>query len=68
MQANNIDTDSEHLSGTQEGEVRGLANAAVYELSQTRADTLRNIDQGGFSCVASLFLSLFSRLFTVTLL
>jgi hypothetical protein len=68
MQANNIDNDSGHLSDTQEleGDVRGLGNAAVHKLNQIRAEALRQIDEGGFSCVASLFLSLLLCLFTVT--
>jgi hypothetical protein len=54
MQANNSDNDSEH---TQEGVVPGIGNAAVHELNQIRAEALRDIDKGGFSCVASLSLS-----------
>jgi hypothetical protein len=57
MQANNIDDDSEHLSDAQEGDVPGLGNAAVHELNQIRAEGLRDIDKGGFSCVASLSFS-----------
>ena len=53
MQANNIDSDTD----TQEGDVRELGNTAVYELNQTRTEALRHIDEGGFSCVASLSLS-----------
>jgi hypothetical protein len=65
MQANNNDNDSEH---TEEGDVPGIGNPAVHELNQIRAEALRNIDEGGFSCVATLSLSLFLRLFTVTVL
>jgi hypothetical protein len=56
MQTNNVDNDSERLSDTQEGDVRGLGNAAarVHELNQTRAEALRDIDKGGLSCVAGL--------------
>jgi hypothetical protein len=70
MQANNIDNDLKHLSDTQEGDVRGLGNAAVYEPNRIRAEALRDIDEGGFSCAAglSLSLSLLRRLFTVTVL
>jgi hypothetical protein len=58
MQANNIDNDLKHLSDTQEGDVRGLGNAAVYEPNRIRAEALRDIDEGGFSCAAGLSLSL----------
>jgi hypothetical protein len=65
MQANNIDNDLEHDSDTQEGDVPRLGNAAVHELNQIRAEALRDIDKGGFSCVASLSPPLLPRLFTV---
>jgi hypothetical protein len=70
MQANNIDSDSEHLSdSTWEGDVRGLRNAAVHELNQIRAEALRDIDnlKGGFSCIATVVSLplLLARLFTV---
>jgi hypothetical protein len=67
MQANDID-DSGHLSDTRGEDVRGLGYAAVHELDQIRAEALRHIDEGSFSCVASLFRSLFPLLFTVTML
>jgi hypothetical protein len=67
MQANDIE-DSGHLSDTQEGGVRGLGNAAFHELNQIRSEVLRDIDEGRFSCVASLFLSPLPRMFTVTVL
>jgi hypothetical protein len=68
MQASNIDNDSEHLpADTREGDVRGLGNAVVHELNQTRAEALRDIDKGCLSCVASLSL-LLPRLFTATVL
>jgi len=54
MHASNIDNESDHLSDTQEGDVPGLGNAAVHELNQIRAEALRKIDEGGFSCAASL--------------
>jgi hypothetical protein len=57
MQANDINNDSEHLLVTQEGDVRGLENT-VHELDQIRAEALRDIDEGGFSCVAKVSLSL----------
>jgi hypothetical protein len=60
MQANHIDNDSESehlLSDTQEGDVPRLGNAAVHELKQIRAEALRDIDKGGFSCVADPSLS-----------
>jgi hypothetical protein len=67
MQANNIDNCSEHLSdATHGGDVPGPGNAAVHELNQIRAAALKNIDECGFSCVASL--SLLPRMFTVTVL
>ena len=69
MQANNIDNDSGNISDTQGGDVPRLGNAAVHELKQTRAAALRDIDEGHFSCVASLSLSLLLPcLFTVTAL
>jgi hypothetical protein len=56
MRANNIDSGSEH---TQEEDVRGIGNAAVHELNQKiRAEALRRIDEGGFSCATSLSLFL----------
>jgi hypothetical protein len=54
MLARNIDNDSKLLSDTQEGDVPRLGNAAVHELKQIRAEALRDIDEGGFSCVASI--------------
>jgi hypothetical protein len=59
MQANNIDNASEN---SQEENVcgNGNLNAAAHELNQIRADALRRIDEGGFSCVAGLSLSLFT--------
>ena len=71
MQANNIDNCPEHLSDSTHGpggDVPEPENAAVHELNQTRAAVLSNIDEGGFSCVASLSLSLLPRMFTVTVL
>jgi hypothetical protein len=67
MQANNIDNASEN---SQEENVcgNGNLNAAAHELNSIRADALRRIDEGGFSCVAGLSLSLHacspSRCFT----
>lgn len=59
MQANDGDSDSEQFlpGGTHEGGVRGPPpvnnNAAAHELDQMRIEALRDIDKGGFSCVAS---------------
>jgi hypothetical protein len=65
MQANDGDNDSEHLPGTQErpqGGARGaglppvINNATVHELNQIKTEALRDINEGGFSCVTSLSL------------
>jgi hypothetical protein len=57
MQANNIDNNSEHISDTTQGDAHGPGNAAVHELNEIRAQALKDIDEFGFSCVASLSLS-----------
>lgn len=71
MQANRGDGDSDDFSDTHEGDVRGAGppgpvnnHNAAHELDQIRTDALRDIDEGGFSCVASLFVPVF-RLLTV---
>jgi hypothetical protein len=59
MQANDGDSDSDYRSGTHEGGGPGAPannNAAVHELNRIRSEALRDIDEGGFSCVASLSL------------
>lgn len=58
MQPNNIDSGSEYLSDTQEGNIHGPGNIAVYELNENRAEALRLIDECGLSCVTSLVRSL----------
>jgi hypothetical protein len=63
MQTNDGDSNLEHLSDIQEGAVRGAGllpvnnNATVHELNQIKTKALRDIDDGGFSCVTSLSLS-----------
>ena len=69
MEANNINNDPEHLSdGGHGGDVPGLGNAAVHELNEIRLAALRNIDEGGFSCVTVLSSPLLPRVFTITVL
>jgi hypothetical protein len=59
MQENDGDSDSEHFlpGDAHEGGFRGPHpvnnNAAAHELDQMRTEALRDIDKGGFSCVAS---------------
>ena len=61
MQADNIDSGSENTQeGNGYGNGNGNLNAATHELNQIRAAALRSIDEGGFSCVASLSLSFFT--------
>ena len=60
MQANDTDNDSGYFSDTQEGDVPSLGNdvvVTVHELKQIRAEALRHIDEGGFSCVTGPSLS-----------
>ena len=65
MQANDGESDSEHLPDTQEGPEGGIRgaglpavvnNATVYELNQIKTEALRDINEGGSSCVTSLSL------------
>lgn len=69
MQADRADGDADSFSDTHEGDVRGAGPpgpvnnvAAAHELDQIRSDALRDIDEGGFSCVASLSVPVFRLL------
>jgi hypothetical protein len=61
MPTNDDDSDSEHFPDIHhdEGAVRGAGllpvnnNATVHELDQIKTKALRDIDDGGFSCVTS---------------
>lgn len=71
MQANGGDGDSDSFSDTHEGNVPGAGpahpvnnNAVGHELDELRTEALRDIDNGGFSCVASFSAPVF-RLLTV---
>lgn len=65
MQSNDGDSDSDQFSYTERG-VPGAGpshpvnhHAVAHELDQMRTEALKDIDEGGFSCVASLSVPVF---------
>jgi hypothetical protein len=66
MQAHDSDTDSSEGGAGGAGQPPANNVAAIHALNEMRAAALRDIDEAGFSCVASLSPS-FAWLLTVRL-